>query len=164
MNRKRLIAGLAMLIVLMLLCGFGSRIALNIWKGRQGQIGQREPLPSLGYCSSQQIRPCILSFNLTPDGDMLINILVRGTAKSFYVKIIHKGSEYIYECKKASQYSTHVSCTGQPMPIGETFSFLIVSKEEDIILVEGSFSIVGLALATPEIAITPTPFDHRSPR
>jgi hypothetical protein len=163
-GRKQLIAGIVLFVVLMILCVSGSSIALNEWKNRRGHVGHREPLPGLGYCSSKQIRPCILSFNLNPNGGMLINILVRGFSEDFYVKTKHKGSEYIYECKKNSQYSTHVSCTGKTMPIGEMFSFLIVSTEENVTLAEGSFSIVGLALATPEIAITPTPLINHSPR
>lgn len=162
MDRKQLIAGMVLFVVLVLLCVAGSRMALNEWKGRQGRVGHREPLPGLGYCSSKQIRPCILSFNLNPNGGMLITILVHGSAEDFYVKIEHQGSEYIYKCKKNSQYSNHVSCTGETMPVGETFSFFIVSTEKNTTLAEGNFSIVGLALATPEVAITPTPLsaDH----
>lgn len=137
----------------------------NEWKSRQGQLGHREPLPGLGYCSSKQIRPCILSINRSPQGDMLIDIFVQGSSPDFYLKIKREDSEYVYECAKAKSYSIHVHCKGDAMPIGETLSFLLVSKEENITLAEGSFTIIGLALATPYIAITPTPITiDRPPR
>jgi hypothetical protein len=47
------------------------------------------------------------------------------------------------------------------MPVGETLQFLVISKRKDIPLAEGRFPIIGLALATPEVAPTPlseTPF------
>lgn len=135
----------------------------NEWKGKQGNVEHREPLPGFGYCSSSQVRPCVLSFNLNLDGTMLINILAKGYSEDFYVKIKQDGDEHVYTCKKAEEYSTSVSCTGEAMPIGQTLSFLIVAPEGDTTLAEGSFPIIGMALATPEIRMTPTPisvFDH----
>jgi hypothetical protein len=164
-DRKRLSAGIALLAILIVLCIFGSNIVRNEWKSRQGQIGQREPLPGLGYCSSKQVRPCILSIDLSPGGDMLIDILVHGSSPDFYLKIEREGSEHMYECKKAESYSINVHCTGDILPAGETMSFLLISSAENSTLAEGSFPIIGLALATPDIAITPTPITiDRPPR
>jgi hypothetical protein len=137
----------------------------NQWKSRQGQVGHRAPLPALGYCSSQQIRPCILSVDLSPNGGMLIDVLVHGSSPDFYVKIRRAHAETIYECKRAKSYSIHVYCAGNMMPAGEFLSFLLISQETNTTLAEGSFPIIGLALATPYIAITPTPITiERQPR
>jgi hypothetical protein len=155
-DRKRWIARLAWLAVAAILFLSISIIVLNEWKSRQGQVDHREPLPGFSYCSSKQIRPCILSFNLNPGGGMLINILANGSAPDFHVKIRHEERDYVYECTKAERYSIHVSCTGASLPVGETVSFLIVSTDENITLAEGSFPIIGMALATPNIAMTPT--------
>ena len=165
MDRRRLSAGVALLAVLIVLGIFGSNLVRNEWESRQGQIGQREPLPGLGYCSSKQIRPCILSIDLSLDGGMSIDILVHGSSPDFYLKIARNDSEHVYECKKAKSYSITVHCTGDILPAGETMSFLLISSTENSTLAEGSFPIIGLALATPDIAITPTPItsDH-SPR
>jgi hypothetical protein len=51
--------------------------------------------------------------------------------------------------------STNFSCRGETLPIGEPLQFLMLSKK-NIPLAEGSFSIIGLPIATPEIAVTPT--------
>lgn len=164
-DRRRLSVGIALLAVLIVLCIFGANIVRNEWESRQGQIGQREPLPGLGYCSSKQIRPCILSIDLRPGRGMSIDILVHASSQDFYLKIEHEGSEHIYECQKDKSYSIHIHCTGDDMPAGETMSFLLISSADNSTLAEGSFPIIGLALATPDIAITPTPIplDH-SPR
>jgi hypothetical protein len=150
----------------MILCVLvGSNIVRNEWESRQGQVGHREPLPGLGYCSSRQLRPCILSINLNPDGGMLITILVHGSSPDFYVKIKRETSEHIYACTREKSYSIHMYCTGDIMPVGEAVSFLLLSTQDDTTLAEGSFPIIGLALATPDIAMTPTPITiDRPPR
>lgn len=94
---------------------------------------------------------------------MVINILVHGSSPDFYVKIKRETGEHVYECEKAKTYSINVYCTGDTMPAGETLSFLLISTKENATLAEGSFPIIGLALATPEVYRTPTPF-HREPR
>ena len=157
MNRKQRIAGAILLDLLIILCIAGSILALNEWESRQGIVAQREPLPGFGYCSASQSRPCILSFNSNPDGTMAINILAKGYSEDFYVKIRHAEDEHIYTCKKDEKYSIHVSCTGEALPVGETLSFLVISTGDNSVLAEGSFPIIGIALATPEIRITPTP-------
>jgi hypothetical protein len=158
-------AGIALFVVLIVLCISAANIARNEWKSRQGQIGHREPLPGLGYCSSKQIRPCILSINLRPKGGMLINVLVYGSSPDFYLKIRHEQREYTYECEKDKSYSINVHCTGDTMPVGEPLSFRLTSKAANTTLAEGSFPIIGLALATPDIAMTPTPIPlDRPPR
>lgn len=93
---------------------------------------------------------------------MLIDVLVHAASPDFYLKIKDEQREYIYECEKAKSYSINVHCTGNTMPVGKILSFSLISKEENITLAEGSFPIIGLALATPDIAMTPTPItiDH----
>jgi len=164
-DRKPWIAGIIFL-VLVVLCISGGSLALNEWKSRQGQVGHREPLPGFTYCSSEQARPCILSFNLHPGGGMVIHILVNARLPNFYMKIKREEGEQFYECKKASRYSTQAACTGETMPVGETLSFLIISAEDHTTLAEGSFPIIGMAFATPEIYATPTPIPpiERPPR
>ncbi len=156
MNRKLWIAAAGLLVLLTILCIALSRLVLIERKTAQGQVGQREPLPGLGYCSSSQVRPCILSFNLDPQGGMVINLLAHGYSPDFYVKIRQENGERIYPCKKAGRYSIHVSCTGESMPVGEDLLFVLISTEENITLATGSFPIIGMALATPEVYVTPT--------
>ncbi|HMB22123.1 MAG TPA: hypothetical protein VKP08_04800, partial [Anaerolineales bacterium] len=116
-----------------------------------------------GYCSSLRTKPCILSFNLNKDGDMLINVLT-DSLQDFYIKISDEESEHNYECQRVREYSTHVTCTGETLPVGKTLNFLVVSKKDEAPFAQGDFPIIGMALATPQIRITPTPFTNREPR
>ncbi len=166
MDRKRLSVGIALLAMLMLLCIFvGSNIVRNEWKSRQGQVGRHEPLPGFGYCNMQQVRPCILSFDSNPDGSMVINVLVKPRFRNFYIKIRDEEIEYIYTCEKPDRKSDTAFCKGKAIPVGKMLSFRFILKNGDIPLAEGSFPIIGMALATPYIAITPTPISiDRPPR
>jgi hypothetical protein len=154
-DRKRLIAGGGLLVFLMILFVSGASF-LNEWRSKPGEVANRAPLPGLGYCSAQQSRPCILSFQLHPGGGMVMNILARGYSQEFYVKVRQAQQEYIYECKKTERYSIQVTCTGETLPVGEALSFRIISSAENTTLAEGSFPVIGLALATPEVYLTPT--------
>jgi hypothetical protein len=92
---------------------------------------------------------------------MLINFLIDRSSPSFYIKIKYKLGENIYQCRKTKGNSTSVSCIGKAMPAGEILQFLLISRSKDITLAEGSFPIIGLALATPEDAptlLSETPF------
>jgi len=160
-NRNRLIVGLVILVVFMILSISGSVVLLREWNRRQAYVSQRTPLLSLDYCSSRQVKPCVLSFNLDSDGNMLINIRAASSAPpNFYIKVRQEEEESIYKCQRVKGTSTGVACSGRVMPPGEILQFLMLSKDEDILLAEGSFPIIGLALATPEIAPTPTPRIH----
>lgn len=153
MDRNRLIAGAAIAIVLLILLVYG----LTQWPREQPRASQRSPLAKLAYCSSDDVRPCIVSFSLDADGNMLVNILTPGTPfPVFYLKIIHEKGESIYECQRAEGFPEHVYCIGEKMETGKILQFLIISRRNETILAEGNFAIIGLALATPEIAL-PTP-------
>ena len=164
MKRKQWMSGAILLVLLLILCISGSVMAFKQWQAKPaGSMGQRDPLPAFGYCSSRPSRPCIMSFNLDPEGGMLINILTDNLSDDFYMKIRNKAGEQIYECRRTGKYSRRVVCTGDILPVGETMSFLLIAKEKNTTLAQGSFPIIGLALATPEISITPTPFTHQGP-
>ena len=165
-HRKRLIVGTALLVAFMILCLSGSAVAWNEWKNRRGYVGYHEPLPGFAYCSSRQIKPCIVSISLNSSGGMVIDILVNNSLPDFYLKIRDEADEHFYDCQKTSWYSIHVSCTGEAMPVGKTLSFSLVSTRGSVTLAEGSFPIIGMALATPEIYFTPTPLSpfDRPPR
>ncbi len=166
MDQIRLIMGLVILAMFMILAISGSIILLREWNSRQTHIGGRKPLLSLDYCSSMQVKPCILSFNLDPNGNMVINLLTKSSSPDFYLKIKHNAIESIYECQKVKGSSPHVSCVGEAVALGDVLQFLMISTNEDIPFAEGRFPIIGLALATPEIYSTPTssPPARRSPR
>ena len=161
MDRNRLIAGAALAVVLIVVFVYG----LFERRTEQPRANQRAPLSELGYCSSEDVRPCIVSFSLDSDGNMLVNILTPETSfPAFYLKIIHEAGENIYECQKVKKFPENVYCIGEEMRVGEILQFLILSTREDSLLAEGNFAIIGLALPTPEddltAVITPTPQDE----
>jgi hypothetical protein len=155
-NRNRLIVGLVILAVSMTLVIFGSIVLLRYWNSGGAATGQREPLQGLSYCSSNQLRPCILSFSLDAANSMVINLLADRRATNIYLRVRQGERETIYECQKMEGFSTNLACTGEKLPVGEALSFIIVSTKEDVALAEGTFPIIGLAIATPEIYVTPT--------
>ena len=157
MNHNRFIMGIVISTAFMVLLISGSVILFNKWSSGSAQINGREPLSRLGYCSSMRGKPCIASFGLDSSANAVINILTTRSFPDFYLKIKHDVSESIYECQKLRVTSTNVSCVGKPIPPGERLQFLLFSIDEDTLLAEGQFSVIGLALATPEIYSTSTP-------
>ncbi|HUF00118.1 MAG TPA: hypothetical protein VMN99_12750, partial [Anaerolineales bacterium] len=53
-------------------------------------------------------------------------------------------------------FSTSVYCTGIALPLGEIFQFFILSVNDNRVLAQGNFSIIGLALAAIDIYTSPT--------
>lgn len=152
-NQNRWLAATVILAVLIILLIYG----LLWWQSRRSGTGQRSPISDLGYCSSNDARPCIASFSLDSDGNMLVNVLTSGLSfPDFYLKIIHSKGENIYECEKAKRFSISVYCTGEAMRLGEVLHFMLISVDGEATLAEGHFAIIGMALSTPEIAL-PSP-------
>ena len=153
-NRNRWLTAVVVVAVLIILLIYG----LLWWQSREPGMGEREPIPALAYCNSNDDRPCMASFSLDPHGKMLVNVLTPGLSfPAFYLKIIHSDGENVYECEKLKRFSTSVYCTGEAMRLGETLQFLLISVDEEVTLAEGSFAIIGLALSTPGFAeLSPT--------
>ena len=161
MNQKRLILGISVSAVLILLIVSGVAL-FKRWQGRPAQVDQRAPLQRLSYCSSNQVTPCIVSFSLDANGKMLVNLLTTGAFyPDFYLKIKVDEEQHIYSCQKVSKFATSVYCTGAALPLGVVFQFSIFSLNEDVLLAEGDFPIIGLALGTPVVSVSgplETPF------
>ena len=157
MNRRQLILGISIfaVFILLIISGFA------LFKDRQSsqsEVERRFPLQRLSYCSSDPVTPCIVSFSLDSDGDMLVNFLTSGVIyPDFYLKIKQDEEQHIYACQKVNKFATSVYCTGAVLPLGKIFQFSIFSVKEDVLLAEGDFSIIGLAIGTPAIvSITPS--------
>jgi hypothetical protein len=161
MNRNRYIAGVAIFVLLILII-VGLILLRAELQTRQNQVNEREPLQGLAYCDSNQITPCIVSFSRDSEGNMLVNILIEGISfPDFYLKIIHSKGESIYQCRGMEGFSTSVYCTGKALPLGEEFQFYILSVDDNQLLAQGNFSIIGMALSTVEIFVSAaggTPF------
>lgn len=156
MNRNRLIAGGAIGFLLILIIA-GLTLLSRELQSRQTEVNKREPLQGLGYCDARQIAPCIISFSRDATGKMLINILTRGTSfPDFYLKIKHSQGESVYPCTEVEQFATSVYCAGKVLPLGEVLQFFILSIDDNQLLAQGNFSIIGMAYSTVEIFAPPT--------
>ncbi|HAV78739.1 MAG TPA: hypothetical protein DCX53_15425 [Anaerolineae bacterium] len=159
MNRKRLFIAGIVLVTLFALCIIGLVTLFGRLTGTTEEIGQRTLISELTYCSEGQAKPCVVSFGIDADGNMLVNILLTDLSfPSFYLKIVRGESEAVYECQRIASAPNNASCIGEKMPPGEVLHFILVSIKDDTLLAEGNLSIIGLAFPTLEIAIsTDTP-------
>jgi hypothetical protein len=152
-NRNRYTAGAAVSVLLILII-VGLILLRAELQGRQTQVNQREPLPDLAYCDSDQVTPCIVSFSRDANDRMLVNILANSSFPDFYLKIVHSQGESIYQCRDVERFSTSVYCTGRALPLGEVFEFYLLSVDDNSVLAQGNFSIIGMALATVDILVS----------
>jgi hypothetical protein len=162
MTRNRYIPGISIAVLVLLTL---SGLALfREWKSRQSRVDQRFPLQGIGYCSSNPVRPCVVSFSQDSDGNMLVNFLTDGAFyPDFYLTIRTGETDHIYVCKKVNKFATSVYCTGKTLPVGEVLQFRIFSVNEEVLLAQGNFPIIGMALATPNVFVPPTPTITVSP-
>lgn len=128
-------------------------------------MGRRTPVSELTYCSDDQVKPCVVSFGVDADDNMLVNILVPNISyPDYYLKITRNGTDEtsIYKCLRIRSSPNSTYCIGAKMPPGETLHLLLISTKDDTLLAEGELSIVALAFptldvstSTPEATLTP---------
>ena len=163
MNRKKMIVGIAVAVVLVVLVIAGGGYLLSRLKN-QPQAQQRVLIAELVYCNSHDLRPCIVSFSVDGDGNMLVNLLIpASTYPDFYLTISNGVVENRYECQQMEDFPTNVYCTGVEMPPGEPLQFNIIALEDETILAEGNFAIIGLLLPNPAEEATTTALVTESP-
>jgi len=155
-NRNRLTAGLVILIGLIVLIVY---FVATLFSRRteRPRIGHRSPIAALSYCGAELNKLCIVSFSQEVDGRMDVNFqLPDASYPDFILKIIHDGEESAYECQKSEDHFTTVVCMGAPQVPGELLHFIAISRDSSIMLAEGEFAIIGIALLTPEAEVTAT--------
>ena len=165
-HRNRLIAGLVILGVLLILVIF-SAVVFVLPRDGQAQVGHRSPVAELTYCDAEHDRLCIVSFSQEVDGAMLVNFLIpHASFPKFFLIISYNGVESRYECERVEESPKSVYCFGDAQAPGYVLQFKVISKNKGILLAEGSFGIIGIALSTPEIpgtisaadlTVSPTP-------
>ena len=80
---------------------------------------------------------------------MLVNILVPASNfPDFYLTISTEAEEFRYDCEKVEDVPTQVGCIGKEMFPGALLHFTLVSVEDQRVLAEGQFAIIGLLLST----------------
>lgn len=156
MNRKKMIVGISIAVVLVVLVIAGVVYLFLRFKA-QPQAKQRELISELVYCNSHDLRPCIVSFSVDADGNMLVNLLIPASNyPDFYLTISNGVVENRYECEQVEDFPTNVYCTGAEMVPGKPLQFNIIALEDETILAEGNFAIIGLQLPNPAEEATVT--------
>ncbi|HSK67102.1 MAG TPA: hypothetical protein VK888_09235, partial [Anaerolineales bacterium] len=129
-SRNRLIAGIAVLVILLLAAVIFLLSSIR-QRAEAPSIGHRSPVASLDYCGPDDGKLCVVSFSQIVDGDMQVNIQ---TPRVFYPKFVllinRFGVESTYECSKENPLSHNAECFGPPQIPGEILQFKIVFKEQ----------------------------------
>lgn len=180
MNRKQwIIAGIIVTVLIVI----GVMFMQSGSTGEVAETIQGTPAADLVYCSEEQVRPCVVSFSIDADENMLVNILLPDLSfPSFYLKIRRGGSETDYKCQRVGTALNNAYCIGEKMPPGEILHLMLISTKDEALLAEGDLSIIALALptlavvsptsetATPDLTTTPlagtstmTPTQPQSP-
>lgn len=155
-SHNRWIAGLLLLLVfVVLICYF--LISFLFRKPEQPKIGNHSPVETLTYCKPEQTGLCIVAFSQIVDGAMQVNIQTPYTHyPEIVLKINRNGQESTYECKPMDTLATGILCIGASQAPGEILNFRIIATSTGALLAEGNFAIIGIALFTPEGAVTAT--------
>jgi hypothetical protein len=158
-NRKRLIVGISILVVivcLVIVAGIG--LLLARLKKQPQVLRPRQPISELTYCNVDVLKPCVESFSVDADGNMLVNLLMpSSTYPDFYLTIDNASTPNRYECRHVTDFPTNVYCTGAEMYPGAALQFTIFALNDDRVLAEGNFAIIGLLLPSPEAEVSATP-------
>jgi hypothetical protein len=155
-NRKQwIIAGI---ILVLFVVGF-----LTLPRAGSGTPQEKvnnSPAAELVYCADEQSRPCVVSFSVDSDENMLVNLLLPADRSfpSFYLKIIRGSSATSYACRWTDLTAGSAYCTGPKQLPGETLTFQLISAGDETLLAQGDLSIIGLAFPTLGIAVV-TPMD-----
>jgi hypothetical protein len=119
------------------------------------ETGQNAPVSGLAYCADEQVRPCVVSFSVDADDNMLVNLLLPASSfPSFYLEIARGGSETVYTCRRNGSAADNAYCTGPKQPPGETLTLRLISSRDETLLAQGDLSIIGLAFPTLGVAVT----------
>ena len=163
MNQKKMVVGISIAVVLVVLVIAGVVYLLSRFK-TPPQAQQRELISELVYCNSHDLRPCIVSFSVDADGNMLVNLLIPASDyPEFYLTISDGEVANRYECEQVEDFPTNVYCTGAEMYPGEPLQFNLIALEDETILAEGNFAIIGLQLPNPAEEATVTALVNETP-
>lgn len=155
-NRNRFIAAIGILIVLLIVVFYVAGDFLRS-KMKSSQIHARFPISELTYCSLDQSQLCVISFGQELNGPMHVDFLVPDSDyPEFLLKIDHNGTEKIYECQHMEETPENVYCIGEVRAPGAILNISVLSKSNDLLLAKGTFSVIGIAILTPEFIPTST--------
>ena len=154
MNRKQLlIIGIILVSVVVVFA-----VLLNLFSrtDNTNEDSNFASVSEIAYCNEEQVKPCVVSFGVDADNNMLVNFLLPDLSfPDFYLQIVRGDISISYQCQRITGTLNNAYCIGEKLPPGETLQLILISRKNDEILAQGSLSILGLAFPTLEI-VTPT--------
>jgi hypothetical protein len=156
-NQQRwLVTVVALLVILLIVVVIGLVRSIPA-RGSDPQIGHRSPAAKLAYCNPGDTMLCIVSFGQIEGGDMQVNFQLPSTIYPPFDLVINRyGVESTYECQRTKGYLGGVTCSGPSQVPGEILQFKVIARKGGILVAEGKFAIIGIAISTPEDLLTPT--------
>jgi len=65
-------------------------------------VNQKRAVSELGYCNASDAKPCVVSFSVDAQNNMLINLITpRATYPEFYITITSTSAEHRYESHRS---------------------------------------------------------------
>lgn len=162
MSRNRLILLGSILLGVVLISIIALVGIFRFLSNRQAGNARSHIVP-LGYCTASDIKPCIVSFSVDSDNQMLVNILIPAGYSDFYLTISSDSAENKYECERLPDFPNNVTCTGAQMYPGPQLHFLLISTLTGQTFAKGDFAIIGLMLPSPVAEGTEPPAATEAP-
>jgi hypothetical protein len=156
LSRNRLIIAGSILLGVVLI-GIIALVGIFRFLSNRKASNPRSHLVPLGYCNASDIKPCIVSFSVDADSQMLVNILIPAGYADFYLTIRSDSTENKYECEKLQDFPNNVTCTGPQMYPGPQLHFALISTLTGQTFAQGDFAIIGLMLPSPVAEATEPP-------
>ena len=125
--------------------------------GGTAEIGAGSSVLEIAYCTDEQVKPCIVSFGIDIDGNMLVNILMPVNFPGFYLEVMRGETLVSYACRRVTATPNNAYCIGEKLPPGETLHLMLIAISNDELLAQVDLSIIGLAFPTLEIAFPTAP-------
>lgn len=155
MNRKQwIIAGTLLIIVV------AGLVLLSVNRPASPSSGDLyRTVPALGYCADGGAKPCVVSFSVDSQENMLINLLLPDLSfPTFYLQIVRGDVVTRYACQRVGSALNNAYCAGEKLAPGETLTFKLISTRDETLLAQGDLSIIGLAFPTLGVAVS-TPLE-----
>jgi len=147
-RRNLMIAAIVLAAVFLLGYGLITR-SLGRQTNPSGETAGDVSVSELNYCSEEEVRPCVVSFGLDANDNMLVNLLLpEPSFPNFYLTIEYGEKRNSFNCRKVAATKSNAYCIGEKYPPGEVLHLLLVSIEGDMLLAEGDLPIIGLAFPT----------------
>jgi hypothetical protein len=116
--------------------------------------GREKPVPTavvqMTLCDVNASGICLVSFGADQMNQMVINLhMPRGNYPEMYAVVTSRGSANRFTCQTVEDSPKSVYCTGTRTPLGEPVSLKLIATENEVLIAEGTFVVMAIALPSP---------------